>query len=260
MTTPGTDRRAMGVAQHIHRMTGAKQTFLFGSRARGDYRNNSDIDLLVIMEIEPTEEMHRRARRVQEELMPEASGIDIIRMSEPEFLRRIHLRNNMANTIVKEGCPVMPDENLNYRPEYGDEEVDWDDVEKKMNDATGAASWIEAILQAGILDAGDDKQFGRVAQNALEFGYKALIAAHGHEYPTSGRDGHNLRILTGLIREHEIIGHDEEIPGENHRYLTAFGGAAVYAHEHPPLDRRRIAEDIPEAVSKMREMVENTEE
>ena len=126
----------------------------------------------------------------------------------------------------------------------------------QINDATGAANWIEAI-PSRILDAGDDKQFGRVAQNALEFAYKAVIAAHGHEYPTSGRDGHNLRILTELFREHEIIGRDEEAPGENHRSLTEFGGAAVYAHEHPPLDRRLIAEDIPDAVAQMREMVEN---
>ena len=151
----------------------------------------------------------------------------------------------------------MPDENLNYRTEYEDEEVDWEDVEQKVNDATGAANWIEAIQQAGILGAGDDKQFGRVAQNALEFAYKAVIAAHGHEYPTSGRDGHNLRILTELFREHEIIGRDEEAPGENHRYLTEFGGAAVYAHQHSPLDRRLIAEDIPDAVAQLRDMVEN---
>ena len=118
--------------------------------------------------------------------MPEASGIDIICMSEPDFLSRIHLRNNLANNIAKEGCLVIPDENLNYRTEYEDEEVDWEDIEQKINDATGATNWIEAIQQAGILDAGDDKQFGRVAQNALEFAYKAVIAAHGHEYPASG--------------------------------------------------------------------------
>ena len=261
MTMPNADQRTLDIAWHIHKIAGARQTFLFGSRARGDHHNNSDIDLLVIIGTTPTdswlEDIRQRARHVQKDLMPEASGIDIICMSEPDFLSRIHLRNNMANNIAKEGLPVMPDENLNYRTEYEDEEVDWEDVEQKINDATGAANWIEAIQQAGILDAGDDKQFGRVAQNALEFAYKAVIAAHGHEHPTSGRDGHNLRILTELFREHEIIGRDEEAPGENHSYLTEFGGAAVYAHEHPPLDRRLIAEDIPDVVAQLRDMVEN---
>ena len=258
MARPNADQRTLDLAWHIHKIAEARQTFLFGSRARGDHRNNSDIDLLVIMGTTPTdswlEDIRQRARQVQKDLMPEASGIDIICMSEPDFLSRIHLRNNLANNIAKEGCLVIPDENLNYRNEYEDEEVDWEDVEQKINDATGAANWIEAIQQAGILDAGDDKQFGRIAQNALEFAYKAVIAAHGHEYPTSGRD---LKILTELFREHEIIGRDEEAPGENHRSLTEFGGAAVYAHEHPLLDRHLIAEDIPDAVAQLRDMVEN---
>ena len=258
MTTLNSNQRVMEVARHIHKIAGAKQTFLFGSRARGDHYDNSDIDLLVITRDIPAdswlEDMRRRARQTQKALMPEASGIDVICLSETDFLSRSRRRNNMANTIIKEGHPVMSDENLSYRLESEDEEVDWADVEQKINDATGAANWIEAIQQAGILDAGDDKQFGRVAQNALEFAYKAVIAAHGYEYPTSGRDGHNLTILTQLLRDHEIISSDEEAPGESHRYLSEFGGAAVYAHEHPPLNRGRIAEDIPDAVARLKGM------
>ena len=262
MNTPNAPKRAMEVARDVHRNAGARQTFLFGSRARGDYRNDSDIDLLIIIGQTPAdswlEDIRRKARQTQRNLMPEASGIDIICLSEADFLSRSHLRNNMANTIIKEGQPVMSGEHLGYRLDHGDEEVDWTDVDQKMNDAVGAANWIEAIRQAGIMDAGDDKQFGRVAQNALEFAYKAVIAAHGHEYPTSGRDGHNLTILTQLLRDREIVGQGKEVPGENHRYLTEFGVAAVYAHEHPPLNRGLIAEDIPDAVSRLRTMVLRT--
>ena len=156
--------------------------------------------------------------------MPEASGIDIICMSETDLLARCRLRNNMANTILKEWLAVMPDENLEFRVNQGDEEVDGQDVEQKMTAATGAADWINAVQEAGILDAGDGMQFGIMAQNALEFACKAVIAAHGHEYPASGRGGHDLTILTQLLRDHEIIGRDEEIPGENHRHLSGFGG------------------------------------
>ncbi len=260
MTTPNADRQALDIAKHIHRISEARQTFLFGSRARGDYSKDSDIDVLIITTDAPPdswlEDMRQQARQVQKALAPEASGIDVMCMSEPDFLSRSRLRNNMANTIIKEGRPIMPDENLGYRLEYEDEEVDWEDVEKKMTDATGATDWIDAMRQADILDAGDDKQFGRVAHNALEFAYKAVIAAHGHEYPTSGRDGHNLTILTQLIRSHGIISNDEEIPGRRHAYLTEFGGSAVYAHEHPALDRHLIAEDVPEAIAQLREIVE----
>ena len=63
--------------------------------------------------------------------MPEASGIDIICMSESEFLKRIRLRNNMANTIAKEGRPIILCEDVGYGANYYDEEVDWNDVEQK---------------------------------------------------------------------------------------------------------------------------------
>ena len=48
MTQEYTDRLALEVAHQVHRSAGAKQTFLFGSRARGDHRPDSDIDVLVI--------------------------------------------------------------------------------------------------------------------------------------------------------------------------------------------------------------------
>lgn len=77
--------------------------------------------------------------------MPEASGIDIICMLESEFLKRIRLRNNMANTIAKEGRPIILCEDVGYGANYYDEEVDWNDVEQKNHDAIGAANWIQAI-------------------------------------------------------------------------------------------------------------------
>ena len=259
MTALAADTQAMNLARYVHETAGARQTFLFGSRARGDHREDSDIDLLIITENDPAdgwlEQIRLEAKQAQKTIMPTTCGIDIICMTEREFLSRRHLKNNMAYTISKEGHPVMSDENLGYQLHHRDEEIDWQDVREKMNDAVGAANWIAAIRNAGILDAGDDKQFGRVAQNALEFAYKALIAASGYDYPTGGRDGHNLTILIQLIKEHEILPSGQEIPGESHRYLTEFGGAAVYAHEHPPLDRARIAEDIPRTVEQLREIV-----
>ena len=46
------------------------------------------------------------------------------------------------------------------------------------------------------------------------------------------------------------------MPGEEHRYLTEFGGAALYSHEHLPLDKASIARDVPQAVAALRELVE----
>ena len=96
-----------------------------------------------------------------------------------------------------------------------------------------------------------------MALDALENAYKAVLGAHGFEYPTSGGSGHNLRIITERIRQHGIIPDwGAPMPGEEHRYLTEFGGAALYSHEHLPLDKEAIARDVPQAVAELRALVE----
>jgi predicted nucleotidyltransferase len=250
------DWRAIEVAREIHRMAEPEQTILFGSRARGDHRPDSDIDVLIISKRSPTEEwlddLRDRARKVQKARLPEASGIDVICMTVDEFAGRRHLRNNLANSIAKQGARILPQENT----EPPEESIDWDDVDGKINDAVDAANALTSLAEAGILHSFPDKQFGRIAQNALENAYKAVLGAHGFEYPTSGGSGHNLRIITERIRQHRIIPDDVPMPGEEHRYLTEFGGAALYSHEHLPLDKEAIARDVPLAVAALRALVE----
>ena len=251
------DRRAVEVAREIHRMAEPEQTILFGSRARGDHRPDSDIDVLIIRKHSPTEEwlddLRDRARALQKKRLPEASGIDVICMTTEEFARSRNLRNNLANAAAKQGAPILPQENT----EMPEESIDWDDVDGKINDAVNAANDLTALAQSGIISTFSDKQLGRIGQNALENAYKAVLGAHGFEYPTGGRDGHNLRILTDLIKQHSILPADVLVPGEEHRYLTEFGGAALYSHEHLPLDKAGIARDVPQAVTALRAQVEN---
>lgn len=154
------DIQAIRIARQIHQLANAEQTFLFGSRARGDHRPNSDIDVLVVKEERQPESwlesLRQHARDIQKTQMPEASGIDIICMTESEFTKGRVFRNHMASAIIKEGHPIMPDERVGCGTGYEDERIDWDDVDKKLTDATGAATWINAIQSAGIIDVGDD--------------------------------------------------------------------------------------------------------
>ena len=145
--TPNPDVQAISIARQVHEMANAEQTFLFGSRARGDHRLDSDIDVLVVTE-EPQleswlEDLRQRSRAVQKTQLPKASGIDVVCMTKSEFIRGRVFRNHMANIITKEGYPIMPDERVGYGADYEDERIDWDDVDKKMTDAAGAATWIK---------------------------------------------------------------------------------------------------------------------
>ena len=83
-----------------------------------------------------------------------------------------------------------------------------------------------------------------------------MLAAHDFEHATGGRDGHNLRMLINLVRENVMPSPNEPAPGETYRYLTEFGGAALYSHERPLLDKASIAREVPEAVARLQSMVE----
>ena len=190
-------RKAFEITRLVHERAGANQTFLFGSRARGDHRQDSDVDVAIIMQRAPTEEqleaIRSEARQFQLDHLPEASGIDVLCITLEEFLKNAMLRNNMANTIAREGKAVA--EGTEYRFDYSDEDIDWQDVEVRIRDAVGYAGSLEVNLEAGSIEMMFDKSVGRDGQAALENAYKSLLGASGFSYPTSGRDGHNLRIL-----------------------------------------------------------------
>jgi len=173
-----------------------------------------------------------------------------------QFHLRRNFRNNLANCIAKQGAAVVRDDRLGNGMSDEAEEIDWEDVDARMRDATDFAKSLETMAAAGILGAIADKVLGHTAQSALENAYKALLGAWGCAYPTSGRDGHNLRILTQLIREASQTPETEEVPGEAYLYLTEFAGAAIYAHEHLPLNKELIARQVPEAIARISAMVE----
>ena len=282
---------ALMTARWVHDRARAVKTYLFGSRARGDHHLDSDIDILIITDELPEEKqldiIREEARQIQKETMPEASGVDVLAMTLEDFRKRRRLINNLAWTINKEGIMAMSQENLNYDRYHEDDEeedynnteledpqqdqsgnypdetnrdkIDWEDVDLRRKDSTGYANDIELFSEANILEEQSDKSFGHVAQQALENAYKALLGANGKPYPTSGRDGHNLRILLEEIREYSLWSEDQEVPGQNYQYLTAFSASQIYSHEHMPLDKQAIARDIPDAVESLMAAVEETE-
>ena len=70
------------------------------------------------------EDLRDRARTVRMSELPEASGIDVICMTAWEFDTRRHRCNNLANSIAKQGPPVLPQQDT----EMPEESIDWDDI------------------------------------------------------------------------------------------------------------------------------------
>ena len=62
----GYDNNALAVGQAVLRETGAQDVILFGSRARGDYREDSDIDLLLVHQISASGHRYQRIHDLEE--------------------------------------------------------------------------------------------------------------------------------------------------------------------------------------------------
>lgn len=252
------DSRAAQVAGAVHDSLNPVQTILFGSRARGDYRWYSDIDIFVITADETEPDYREYAKSVAEqarkELLPEADKTDVICWTLQKFLDNRCLKNNLANHVARDGLPIMPPEDIGYSSDYGAESIDWNNVRTRVRDAIGNADTLQNALD---VNRANEKAFGHIAQQALEHGYKALLGANGHDYPVSWR-GHDLAGLIALVRERLSLGPDFPIPGEEHSYLTEFAGSAIYADDLPPLNRSRIHREIPAAVEQLLRLIAET--
>ena len=272
--TANADPKALAIAQWLHQATEAESTYLFGSRARGDYHKYSDIDVLVITP-EPhneawLERIEDRDRQLQLEQDEEVVSVQVVNMTQGEFDHRRKLLNNLARSIATEGIPIMASERLDYDGSYPEEEkhdeeleyppepsLDWQDVANRLKDGVDYADDLDTFEDTGALQRLKDKTLGNTAQQALENTYKALLEASGVDYPKDGRDGYNLRILTGKIKNETNWPEGKPIPGEEHSYLTAFAGSQRYAHEHVPVDKTRVVHGVTAAVREIQEIVQD---
>ena len=252
------DTRAARVASVVHDALNPVQTILFGSRARGDYRWYSDIDIFVITADETEPDYREYAKSVAEqarkELLPEADKTDVICWTLRKFLDNRCLKNNLANHVARDGLPIMPPEEIGYSSDHGAESIDWNNVRTRVRDSKDNAYAIQHTVDSSLTP---EKVLGHIAQQALEHGYKAALGANGHDYPVGWR-GHDLAGLIALVREKLEIPAEVSVPGEEYSYLTEFAGSAIYADDLPPLNREAIHRDIPAAVEQLMRLIAET--
>lgn len=244
------DPDAVAVAQAVYEQTQPLQAVLFGSRARGTHRPDSDIDIAIITAEAVAEDDRDAYDRIADQAAaghPQAPEIHVAFLTVAEFLdERVH-KNTVANNIAREGRPVMQEESVGYNAYFDEDAVNWTDVDARAKDARDFVAGLEAITSTSRTS---ERIVGRTAQECLEHAYKALIASRGERYPTGGRDGHNLRILAN--RAQEVMGSDFRVPGREWQTLTAYAGSGRYDGEQPALgDRQRLYRQISAAVTEI---------
>ena len=231
---PQADRKAMDVAQATHKAEQPEMTILFGSRARGDHGERSDIDIMLIQASEPSEELKEiaelRAEHTAREIYGRHLPVQLVWRTLEEFKERRRYTNSVETRAVKEGT-IMPREPENYSArDYEDEdaevEFDWSPYDEHIRHAE---SHLESFRLMAEMVPHNDIVIGQQAQNTLEFAMKALLEAH--EAPYAGT--HNIGHLLGNIRrlDAELQDFRLSIPPD---VYTAYEGDLQYRRRQQP--------------------------
>ena len=82
---------------HPHRI------ILFGSRARGDHRPDSDLDLFIAMDVGPAVPRRERARRIHATFNPYPCAMDLIVYTPEESAYWREVAASLPATVYREG-------------------------------------------------------------------------------------------------------------------------------------------------------------
>ena len=93
------------LAEIVERLTKAydpDRIYLFGSAARGDNQQNSDYDLMLIVEDGAPKE-RRKSRLAYQVLRGTGIAVDVLVWTKRAFEERLHLKASLPSTIMREG-------------------------------------------------------------------------------------------------------------------------------------------------------------
>ena len=249
------DPRACEVARAVGEAVRPGRVILFGSRARGDFGPDSDVDLLVITDSDTLDSgkyqcassiAHGKART----LYGGSIGVDLVEISEVDFHYGRRARNHVAGQAVRDGFDTNGDKVRYNNPEPSN----WPDVKQRIANAQRELGVLKDLVEANSAQ----EAIGFHAQQALENALKGWISALDADYGNT----HDLADLAATVRRHPA--ENDTAAGERLAWLTAYAvryrytGAAVLLH-----DRSELLEEVTgtvEAIVRRIHVLTETEE
>ena len=214
------DPRACAVARAVAEAVRPDRVILFGSRARGDFRPDSDIDLLIVTGPGPVDRRaYQRtsaaAHHKVEQVYGEPMGVDLVHLSEDAFHDGRRARNHVAGQAVRDGFDANGDK-VNYD---NPAPTNWPDIRQRIANAERELRVLNILVEGNA----DQEAIGFHAQQAIENALKGWISALDDDY----RNTHELGKLVAIIRRHP---QEEDTPaGEQLTWLTSY--AVEYRYE-----------------------------
>ena len=217
------DPKARAVAKAVYDALRPRSVILFGSRARGDFRRDSDVDLLIITDgdrMDNDEYMLARdaAHAKSAEVYGARSrfGVDVLNMSAETFRHCRRAKNHVAGQAARDGV----DMNGDRIPPDGQEPDNMPDIRQRVANTRRNLGDMRKSVEVGGFS---QEAIGFFAQQTLENVLKVWISALDDEYGNT----HDLDILMVTIRMHPS--EDESDAGERLRWLAKY--AVEYRYE-----------------------------
>ena len=230
------DIRAQAVAQAVFEAIQPDLVILFGSRARGDYRPDSDIDLLILSS-EPDRKFHDKAScaafSTMRTLFDPEVNVEFLTMTSQRFHTARVAPNHVAGQACRDG--VTMDGAHPPFPPVG-QPNDWPDIEQRFTAAWRNLRDLDLNIEAGS----SQELVGFLAQQTVENVLKGWISVLGAPY----RNLHDIADLANVIRQHpsEV----DTNAGESLTWLTKY--AVTYRYEGARVEMESRA-DLLEAVT-----------
>ena len=181
------DSNALLIGRFVLETTGADDVILFGSRSRGDHRDDSDIDLLVLLPAldfgdpdnwETLNQYQRIAGSRATSLYGMPVCVQTVWYTTEEFQRFRRSRNHVAAIAAAEGINMEGGRASEQYPDEGNYSEEWSVTLDRCYHARTHLRGLTAFVQAGQADL----LLGQQAQQALEHAIKGLISASGRQY------------------------------------------------------------------------------
>ena len=223
------DPKACAVARAVGEAVHPDKVILFGSRARGDFTPDSDIDLLIITGSSPVDQQtYQRtsaaAHRKVAELYGDSISVDLVRMSEGTFHDGRRARNHVAGQAVRDGLDANGDKVTYDNPQP----TNWPDIRQRMANAERELGVLKILVEANAAQ----EAIGFHAQQALENALKGWISALDADY----RNTHDLTKLIAIVRQYPA--ENNTSAGERLAWLTEYAVRYRYAGAEVVMDDR----------------------
>lgn len=173
------DDHALNIARAAQEWAAPATVILFGSRATGRYRADSDIDLLVVSDDNPRRaEMYAAygAKSYMQDHPPELA-VEVMGMTWAKFRRCRQANQHIAGQAAKYGV-MMREEPPDYATEAPDAyPAHWPETKRRIRNARKWLGTLEVMIGAELY-ASHQEALGFAAQQAVENALKGWTSAY----------------------------------------------------------------------------------